>query len=851
MLLRALLTRPVRRSPVRLTVTVLGVAAGIAAVVATVASSRAAVASLRQGVAEIAGRARLEVAAPSGIDDGILANLRPLADEAVIAPVVEEVALAPALSDAVRVLGIEPLVDRGVRDLTIEGTAADAALALQRLLRGEGVLLARPLADRLGLGVGGRLTLLVRSRPVSLEVLGLVRPRRFASAWDRVVIADVARVQELFGLGDRLDRIELVPRGGVPVAALRARAEALLPAGVAVTEPAARGEQTGRMVRALEFNLTALSGVSLFVGAVLVATALATSVVQRRAILALAVSLGATRRQIARVVLAEAVAIGALGGSLGVAGGIVGARAALASVRSTVAAVVHDAPAAAITLPPWLAVAGLLLGIAVSLAAAALPLVEAVRTPPIQSLRAERPVRLDSRTRRRTLLLVAALALLAAGLARLPAIDDLPIAALLGSLLLLGALLAGAGQLLDVLSGLATRVIFHVGGGTPVRVAGAALAAGRRRAAWAAGAVGVAVGLAVAIATMVHSFRTTVEDWTRQAMRSDIWVRPVAASTGMFFGRLDPELVRIADRLFGADEVDPFYTTDALVDGRPVTLGGGAMSVVARHGGVPFRDGRDSRDVFAAAVAHHAAVVNEPFARRFGVSRGGLIRIQVGRKTVERRVEGVFHDYSRHLGLVVLEMHDYLSLYPDEGPREIAVFLPPGADPEAARERFRRAVGGRFLVDMLLNGELRREVMAIFDRTFAITSALQAVAAGVAVLAVLTVLFTLVSERRRELAVLRAVGASPLQVVGVVAAEAGLLGVAGSAGGLGAGLLVGLVLVKVVNLQSFGWSLRFLPPWTELAATAVWVAAACLVAGLAPAWTAARNSPREGLREEG
>jgi len=389
------------------------------------------------------------------------------------------------------------------------------------------------------------------------------------------------------------------------------------------------------------------------------------------------------------------------------------------------------------------------------------------------------------------------------------------------------------------------------GAGTPLRLAVAALAAGRRRASWAAGAVGVAVALAVAIGTMVHSFRATVVDWANQGLRADVWVRPLAATTGVQVGRLDPEVVRTAERLFGIRVIDPFHTAEATMRGQSVTLAAGAFPVVARRGGVSFRDGRDSRDVFAAALRHHAAVINEPFANRFGVKEGDTIFLRVPGGDLVRTVEAVFFDYSHQQGMVVIDRKDFLSVYPDDGPSELALFLPPGEDPAAARDKLLQALGGRFLVEALLNRELRAEVVRIFDRTFAITRALQAVAVAVAVLAVLTVLFALLGERRRDLALLRAVGGSRAQVAAVVAAQAALLGLTGAAGGLAIGLAIGLVLVKVVNLQSFGWTLRFLPPWPALATTALMVTIACLVAGLAPALAAARMHPSEDLREEG
>jgi putative ABC transport system permease protein len=851
MLLRALILRPVVQRPARFFATVLGVAAGIAAVVATVAASRAAIASLREGITEIAGRTRLEITAPGGLPEDALARLRPLTGDAVVLPVIEEVALLPKLGDAVRVLGLDLILDASARDLLPSVRLADEETRIERLLTGRGALVSRALATALVVQPGMDFELSARAQCEPLVLAGTFVPPHLASAWDRVVIVDVALAQDLFGRHGRLDRIELVPRAGVTLDELHARAAPLLPAGAAIAPPQARAEETSRMVRALEFNLTALSGISLIVGLVLVTTTLATAVVQRRTVFAIARALGASRAQVGLALLVEAAAIGMLGGALGVLGGIFGARAALASVRATVAAVIRDVPATAIQLPPWLAAFGLALGIVLSLLAAALPLLEAWRTPPVQDLRHEHPEALARASRRRALALAGALCGVATLASRMPPLHDLPVAALLGSLALFAATLAVAAPLLDVLGRVVARPLVRTAVGTPLRLALAALAAGRRRASWAAGAVGLAVALAVAIATLVHSFRVTVVDWTNEVMHADVWIRPLAATTGVQIGRLDPEIVRVAERLFGHDAVDPFHTAPALMRGEKATLGGGEFAVVARHGGVQFRDGRDSRAVFAAALAGRRATINEPFARRFGVHEGDEIRLTVAGGELVRRVEGVFYDYSRQHGMAVVDRKDFLAVCPDDGPQELALFLPPTVSAAAARERLLHALGGRYLVEVLLNRELRREVVAIFDRTFAITTALQAVAITVAVLAVLTVLFALLDERRRDLATLRALGAARAQVGGLIAAEAALLGLTGALSGVAAGVVVGAVLVKVVNLQSFGWTLRLLVPWRTLAVSAALVTLACALAGVAPALVAARRHPGEELRDEG
>jgi putative ABC transport system permease protein len=843
--LKALLWRPLRRRPWRFLVTVVGVATGVAAVVATVAASRAAVRAFSEGVDEVAGAVRLELTRPGGVPASLLATLRPLAGDAVVVPVVEEVALLVELGDGVRVLGVDLLVDAQVRPALAGDRAAERIV---EVLTGRGVFLSDALASRLDVKVGDTVTLLARARAEPVEVVALFPSWGLAAAWERVVVMDVALAAELYGRGGLVDRIELAPRAGVEAQALRERIAGLLPPDVTVAPPSRRREAAEQMVSSLRFNLFALSGISMLVGAVLVATTLATSVVQRRYTVALLRSLGASRRQIAGAVLLEAAAIGVAGGLLGTAGGLLGARAALASVRYSVVALLRSSLASEIVFEPWLAVLGLGLAVAVSLAAAVLPLEEALRTPPLQGLSDAPPRRLSLQS---ILLDVTALSGLAGGalwLASRPAWHGLPVAAMVACLAVMAMLLVGSAPLLDGLARAGAAPLRRLGGPS-LRLAAAALAAGRRRAAWAAGAVSVAVALAVAIVTMVVSFRGTVERWTEAGMRADVWVRPLAMERGVPTGELDPAIVDLAVGLFGTGAVDPFYSIDISYRGRPVALAGAAFDVVARHGSVDF-PGRESREVFAEAWATGGAVVNEPFANRFGVREGDVVTLEPPGGPLAVTVVGVFQDYSRSHGLIVVDRSRFLARFPGRGPLDMAIFLPDDANPLAARDRLLEAARGRFLIEAFGNRELKREVLAAFERTFAITTALSVVAAVVAVIAVVTVLLTLVGERRRELATVRALGASRRQIGAMMVGEASLLGLAATVAGVVAGLVIGVILVEVVNRQSFGWSLSLELPWADIAGLAAWVVIACVLAGLGPAAAALALQPAEVLREE-
>ena len=263
MIVRSIWLRPMLARPLRTVATVLGVAVGVASVVSTILASQAAVASLGSDVEVIAGKARLEVTNPGGVALADFEALRPICDEVLLAPVVEGMALSPKLGELVRLVGVDILVDTGAttgaRSIELNGGLTSVEDARAIMLQANGIALPRDLADALGKAAGDTLELVVRSRRVTLDVAALFDPSPVSAAWDRVVLADVALAQELFGRLDRVDRLELVPRKGgargePDTTRLAARVAALLPPGYRVAPASTRREEGNRLVRALEFD---------------------------------------------------------------------------------------------------------------------------------------------------------------------------------------------------------------------------------------------------------------------------------------------------------------------------------------------------------------------------------------------------------------------------------------------------------------------------------------------------------------------------------------------------------------------------------------------------------------------
>jgi putative ABC transport system permease protein len=361
----------------------------------------------------------------------------------------------------------------------------------------------------------------------------------------------------------------------------------------------------------------------------------------------------------------------------------------------------------------------------------------------------------------------------------------------------------------------------------------------------------MALGMTLAMIVTVASIRETVRVWVESTVRSDLWIKADAGGRSGIVGDLPSDTVAFLEGIEGVAGVDPFRareTTDAA--GRPFTLGSGDFGFVARTGGLPLLDGRDPRPVALGARDRGEVLVSEPFSRRFGVAAGETVSIPTPAGARAFRVAGIYYDYSNDRGTVVMDRALYLSLFHDPRITSAAVLAKPGVDASALRRRILVAAEGRYALSISTNRDLRREVFVIFDRTFAVTRALEAIAVGVAVLGIANALVASATERRRSFGLLRAIGASGGQIRGATLLEALLAGLTGTAAALAAGAAFSFLLLAVINPQSFGWSVAPSVPAGRLAGAALLVLAASFLAGIVPGRIAAAVNPAAALAEE-
>jgi putative ABC transport system permease protein len=847
LILRALVLGPARRHPMRLALPAVGVAVGVAAVAAIHHANASVTESFREAAESLSGRSDFVVTGVAGVPVAALRSLAFLWGHGSFAPAVTGTAVVDDGSGEIaEILGIDPGGDRVVRDMKVVG-----AQRIEKVLSPDSVFLGQSFARRHRLAPGDKFYIVSGGVRRSVTVAGLLELSGVArAAGGDLLVTDVFTAQRLLGREGFVDRVDIVLDPGESRDAMARLIRARLPAGLTLQPPGASAATAGRMVRAFRFNLNALGSLTLLVGVFLIANAVSISVLRRRPEIATLKALGTSRGTIFAAFLAEGLFVGAAGTALGELGGVFLARAALRSVAGTVGSIylptAHIA-AAAYSTP---ALAAGIVGMSAALVATILPAAEAMRVAPAPAMRSGSVE--SVRRRNLTGQAVAALILLvlAAAAATAPAVDGFPLFGFAAVGLVVAALAFAAPLAVRSATRAASVPLARLFGASG-RLAAGFFGGSLARNAVAVAALGMALAMTLAMIVTVSSIRETVRVWVEQTLRSDLFVKAAAGRSRGFIGDLPPEVIPFLRSVPGVAALDPLRVRDATDEqGRPYTVASGDFRVLARLGGLPFLGGRNAEEAASAARARSEVLVSEPYARRFGVESGGTVRLATPRGERTFRVEGVYRDYSNDKGTVMLDRALYLSLFDDPRVTSVAVVAAAGTDAQELRRRILAAAQGRYAVSISTNRELRRAALEIFDRTFAVTRALEAIAIAVAILGIANALVASAVERRRSFGLLRAIGADAGQIRRSVLLEAALTGSVAAVAALAAGAVFAYLLLAVLNPQSFGWTVALDIPAGRLALTVAVVLAAALAAGIFPGRVAASVDPAAALAEE-
>ena len=855
-----------RHHPWRHAVALLAVALGVALAASVQMINESALGEFAQALRSVNGQPDAALAASSrdGFDDALYARVTLDEGVALVSPVLEIDTVgrwqAHATADAaaaappvpLRVVGIDALKVASIAPALMPqpaGSATGGGDGLARLLAPDRIFLnpaARKALGPAASGPGARLALRTPAGWVAFSVAGQV-----AAGSSPLLVMDIAAAQTHWGRGGpgdvstqrtgpgRLSRLDLRLLPGIAPADWQRRFEQAqaLPANVrwAVADEAV--QRVSNLSRAYRVNLGVLALVALLVGGFLVYSVVSLSVAQRTPSLALLGVLGLAARDRRRLVLVESLVVGALGSAIGLAAGAGLAAVALHLLGGDLGGGYFAGGAPSLAWPwPALALCGLL-GVAAAVAGAWWPARQAEAVSPALALKGLG----DAVGGRATLWPGLALLLAGGGLALLPPVAGLPLAAYAAVATLLAGGVVGVPAVVQAVVGGLLRA--QGLGALPLLALRRAHFARQAASATVAGVV-ASLALSVAITVMVASFRNAVIDWLGSALPADLYLRPAGGAADSWV--LPPDLPARAAALPGVQRVAASRQRPMLIqpDQPPVMLMTRALGAgtAAADAGLPLLG-----PALPLPAGELGVYISEPAAALHGWAVGAVLRLPIpgaAAGAVPVRVLGIWRDYARQFGAVVIDAADYQRLTGDTRLNDLAVWLAPGAAAPEVEAALRRLAGPELPLEIASTATLRQMSLRIFDRSFAVTLYLQAVAIAVGLVGVAASLSAQVLARRKEFGLLAHLGLTRRQVVTLVGAEAAAWLLAGALIGVALGLLMALVLVQVVNPQSFHWTMPMSVPVARLAA----LAAAVLLAGVATAlWSARRAAGRSAV----
>ena len=843
-----LATRHIGRRLFQSALFVLGVALGVGVIVAIDIANGSASRAFALSSESVAGKATHQIiGGPNGFSSDIYTGLRLELGIKVSAPVLSEFVRASGSDQALRLLGLDPFAEAPFRSY-LHGESDDIDFdALNQLIAIPGaVVINDALAGRLGLAAGDALEISAAGRFSSAKIVGILQSENNSArqALDDLIISDIATAQEWTGMVGRLSRIDLILTGNDAE-----RIPEALPAGLSLVA-SGDGDALDQMIAAFEINLQAMSLLALVVGLFLIYNTVAFSVVQRRAVIGILRSLGATRAQIFAFILGEALILGAVGAALGLGLGLILGRGAVALVSQTISDLYFAVNVRGISVEVSTLLKGAGIGMLASVLAALPPSLDATRTAPAGVMKRSTE---EEQTRRLLPHITVLAALLNLGgllLLQLPGADlRLSFGALL--MIIVGGAFFTPAALLILM-----RLLLPIAGGAVFGVLGKmacrAITRSLSRTSVAVAALTIAVSVIVGVNTMIGSFRATVSDWLINSLGAQIFVSPPLFSNNNASVDVDGAVLGLARAVPGVEAVSSaravtVYSPD-YPDFPPVNLLASDFDIAGENRRFTWTQ--------VAAADHQAALnagrlmVSEAFANRRGIDESNnsiTLSTDLGERSFE--IFGVYYDYSTDQGTVYMARSVYDQFFDDAFVTSLGIFLEAGADADAVIAALRAQLAD---FDLLAqdNASLRRGALEVFDRTFAITIALRLLTTLVAFIGILSALMALQLEQTREYGAMRATGMTPRQLTRFTLIQTGLMGLAAGVLALPIGTLLSLVLIYVINLRSFGWSMQFiLLPGEFLEAFLVAVVAA-LLAGVYPAWRLGRLKPAEALRSE-
>ena len=857
-LLQAVSLPRLREHRLRTTLSVFGVALGVAMLVAVIIVNGSVVRGVTATVQDLAGKTDLQVSAGSGgFAEALLEQVKATPGVLRAVPIVQQTVTVRdkrARSERLMLLGVDMLSDDDAffRDYDSGEVEQIRKDPLAFLNSKHNLLLSRSFAARWQYKLHDTIALVTSQGVQDFTIKGFISDRGVGRAFGGAIgVMYHQAMQAAFARDTNIDRIDLAIDPAHKLGAVEQRLRERLGPGFVVERPLNKGERVGRMLAGVQSGLTMSSLIALLVAAFLIHNTMTISVVQRRREIGILRALGTRQRELVALVTLEGALLGAVSSLLGIVLGVLLSKALLIATTEALRRTYVEVGVANVEVPPYVLVLGFVLGTGAATLTSAFPARRAAKQRTAETLRTANLVdvtgpssRVGGRDIAGILCVIAAWPLVS-----LPPTFGIAIGAVAAA----NTLLLGCALLMPRMVQLFERSMRGVAArwfSVEARLASENLPRDLGRTAITAGALMASVALVVGFGAFTHSFTTSLVSWIGQTLPGDLFITQSATSAGTSSRNMpiDPGFYNKLQAIPAVERVSRTRIVDLPFRGQNIKLVARDLTLYEQHARLDMRQGEHG----AAVRALHAGevLVSENFSRHFGVHAGDAIEIAAQAETLQLRVAGVYVDYTSDVGTLLLGRERYVSLLKDDRVDTFEVVLRDPRDASAVRREIFANAGKDYDLNVLTSGEFRGELLETTEGIFGLVRALELVGLIVAVLGIVNAQFANVIDRRRELAVLRALGMLRGQLTRMIVIEAVLVGAVGTLAGILLGFVFGHLTLAHINLVQTGWYFPYRVSLRAIAEVLVLTIPAAALAGLYPALAAARAGVTEGLESE-
>jgi putative ABC transport system permease protein len=838
-----------RKHVVRTLLTMAGIVLGVAVFVGMHTANQSVLFAFNSTVDRIAGKTEIQISAGEpGFDESVLETVQGAPSVRIAVPVIEATVDSQiAGQGTLLVLGVDMTGDRSLRDYDLD--SADEAIIddpLVFLAQPDSIIVTREFADRNGIALQSTLPLGTVLGERAFTVRGIMKSSGLSTAFGgNLAIMDIYAAQRMFGRGRTFDRIDLAVQPDRTIVQVQEELRALLGPGFQVDPPSGRGQQFEAMTAAYTVMVSISSLFALFIGMFIIYNSFAIAVTQRRSEIGILRALGATRQQIRALFLTESAVTGLVGSIGGLLFGLLIARGIAASIGTLLSDVYGVAQRAdAIATSPGLLALALVIGIATSIVAALIPAWQAARVDPVQALQKGKYQVLSAGESR--LRVVAAGILAAASIGCLIVGESRTVFYVGYTLAILAVLMLS--PLLSLALARALRPVLKWLRPVEGALAADSLIQAPRRTSASVAALMLSLALVVAFAGMARASYVSIIDWMDTTLNPDLFVAPsqdIVVRTLRFPPEMEAELRSTP----GITRVQSVRNARVVFRKTPVMIVATDIASIAETAQVDPVSG-DARTMYAQTAAGSGLMVSDNFAELQRLVVGDVLEIPAPHGIVKLPIVGIVLDYSDQQGTILMDRSVFKRYWRDDSVNLFRVYLAPGAEVPDVKRRILERYQGERQVFVLTNAELRAYIIRITDQWFALTSVQIAVAVLVAILGIVNTLTVSITDRRRELGVLRAVGGMAGQIRRTIWMEALSIGVLGLILGFAFGALNLYYILEIVHRDIAGMRLDYSIPVPTLAMLVPTILTAAFVAAIWPAESAVHGSLVEALEYE-